>query len=325
MTRIFEPLFPNALIYIDDILLFSKDIPSHLQLLQHFFDIVHQHGIMLLEKKSSIGQNQIEFLGMRFSNGQYHPGPHIAEELFKFSDQLTHKEVQQFLGIVNYLKEFIPQSSKHTSLLSQMLRKNATPWSHEQTAVVQYLKKVCQTLPPLKLPGTGSRILQTDASDEHWGEILLEKINDKEFFCGHASGQFKEAEKHYHTVYKEILAIKNGIKRFEFHLIGHEFLVRMDNSSFPRIMEFKNKSLLEAQLLRLKDWFSKYQFKVQHIKGTSNVIPDFLSRPSKVHTPSIHLITPTRTIPLVLMLNPLTQYPNFLEFPPQASRFNSTQ
>lgn len=167
MTRIFEPLFPNALIYIDDIMLFSKDIPSHLQLLQHFFDIVHQHGIMLLEKKSSIGQNQIEFLGMRFSNGQYHLGPHIAEELFKFPYQLTHKEVQQFLGIVNYLKEFIPQSSKHTSLLSQMLRKNATPWSHEQTAVVQYLKKVCQTLPPLKLPGTGSRILQTDASDEH--------------------------------------------------------------------------------------------------------------------------------------------------------------
>lgn len=93
MTRIFEPLFPNALIYIDDILLFSKDIPNHLQLLQHFFDIVHQHGIMLLEKKSSIGQNQIEFLGMRFSNGQYHHGPHIAEELFKFPDQLTHKEV----------------------------------------------------------------------------------------------------------------------------------------------------------------------------------------------------------------------------------------
>lgn len=41
MTRIFEPLFPNVLIYIDDILLFSKDIPSHLQLLQSFFDVVH--------------------------------------------------------------------------------------------------------------------------------------------------------------------------------------------------------------------------------------------------------------------------------------------
>lgn len=101
---------------------------------------------MLSEKKSSIGQNQIEFIGMRFSNGQYHHGPHIAEEVLKFPDQLSYKEVQQFLGIVNYLKKFIPQSSKHTSLLSRMLRKNASSWSQKQTAAVQHLKKVCQTL-----------------------------------------------------------------------------------------------------------------------------------------------------------------------------------
>lgn len=107
ITRIFEPLFPSVLIYIDNILLFSKDILTHLQMLQRFFEIVDQHGIMLSEKKSSIWQNQIEFLGMIFSNGQYYLGPHIAKELLKFPDQLTFKEVQQFLGIINYLKDFI--------------------------------------------------------------------------------------------------------------------------------------------------------------------------------------------------------------------------
>ncbi|KAK4384407.1 polyprotein [Sesamum angolense] len=92
--------------------------------------------------------------------------------------------------------------------------------------------------------------------------------------------QFKDSEKHYHAVYKEILAIKYGIKKFEFHLIGHHFTIMMDNTSFPKIMDLKNKGVPEPQLLRLKDWFSKYQFTVKHIKGDANLIPDFLSRPS---------------------------------------------
>ena len=63
--------------------------------------------------------------------------------------------------------------------------------------------------------------------------ILLEEINGVRHFCAHASGQFKDSKKNYHVIYKEILAVKYGIKKFEFHLISHKFLINMDNSSFP--------------------------------------------------------------------------------------------
>ena len=64
---------------------------------------------MLLEKKSMIGLKEIEFLGMYISNGQYRPGPHLASQLLNFPDSnLTHKQIQQFLGIVNYIRDFIP-------------------------------------------------------------------------------------------------------------------------------------------------------------------------------------------------------------------------
>ncbi|KAL0355777.1 UNVERIFIED_CONTAM: polyprotein [Sesamum radiatum] len=82
----------------------------------------------------------------------------------------------------------------------------------------------------------------------------------------------KDSEKHYHAVYKEILAIKYGIKKFEFHLIGHHFTILMDNTSFPKIMDLKNKGVPEP-LLRLKDWFSKYQFTVKHIQGRKQLNP----------------------------------------------------
>ena len=79
---------------------------------------------MLSEKKSSIGKESIDFLGMVLKDDHYHPGPHIAEELTKFPDtDLNKKQIQQLLGIVNYLRDFIPKVAVHTSNLSCMLKK----------------------------------------------------------------------------------------------------------------------------------------------------------------------------------------------------------
>ena len=117
MTKIFEPILENTLVYIDDILLFSKDIASHKKLLNQFFEIADQHGIMLSEKKIQLAQSQIDFLGMHFSQGTYKPQPHIAQELLNFPDEnLTVKQIQQFLGIVNYIRDFIPRAAQYPSL-----------------------------------------------------------------------------------------------------------------------------------------------------------------------------------------------------------------
>ena len=101
--------------------------------------------------------------------------------------------------------------------------------------------------------------------------------------------------KNYHVIYKEILAVKYGIKKFEFHLISHKFLI---NISFPRIFDFKNKLLPDKQLLSHKTWFAKYDFTVQHIKGDQNLIPDFLTRPN-INKPA--LISSIQTIPVIVM------------------------
>lgn len=89
MVKILSPILHHALVYIDDILLFST---NHQKLLSYFFDIVQAHGIMLSKKKSSIGKESIDFLGMVLQDGHYHPGPHIAEELTKFPDTDLNKK-----------------------------------------------------------------------------------------------------------------------------------------------------------------------------------------------------------------------------------------
>ena len=73
MVKIFEPILFSALIYIDDILLFSSNEQAHAKLLYQFHNIITHHGIMLSETKMIIGVPIIEFLGMTITNGTYTP------------------------------------------------------------------------------------------------------------------------------------------------------------------------------------------------------------------------------------------------------------
>ncbi|KAA3471268.1 polyprotein [Gossypium australe] len=176
MTGIFQPIMNSALVYIDDILLYNPDEEAHSKLLDQF----NQLGIMISKNKMHINKSEIEYLGMNLKEGKYFPGPHIAEKLLEFLDEdLTKKQVQQFLGVVNYLRDFIPKISKYINPLTKMLKKNPPPWSMTQTKAVQILKEKLQHLPALQIPSDGKRILQTDASDKYWRAILFEELKRK--------------------------------------------------------------------------------------------------------------------------------------------------
>ncbi|KAL2531113.1 Uncharacterized protein Adt_04464 [Abeliophyllum distichum] len=240
ITRIYHPIMKSALVYIDDILLFSPDESSYYQLLSDFHELTKQYGVMLAQKKMVIGVPEINFLGMHIKDGQYSLQPHVGQELLKFPDSnLSKKEVQQFLGIVNYMADFIDHLSTTVKPLQNMLKKNAPAWSEEQTKAIREIKQKVHGLPALSIPTDGKRILQTNASDLYWAAVLLEEKNDKRSICGYKSGSFSEAEKHYHSTFKEILAVKRRIEKFQFHLIGYHFFIEMDMSAFPKMMNFK--------------------------------------------------------------------------------------
>ena len=148
MVTLFQPLLTNALIYVDDILLFSKDEESHGKLLTEFYNLVKSQGKLLSEKKMIIGQSSIDFLGVNISNRKYNLQPHIVVSLGEFPDKLTSaKQIQQFLGIVNYMSNFIPKISKYRNCLAQLLKKSPPRWNSVHTKVVQQLKKIAKKLP----------------------------------------------------------------------------------------------------------------------------------------------------------------------------------
>ena len=141
MVTLFQPLLANTLIYVDDILLFSKDVESHEMLLTKFYNLVKSHGIMLLEKKMIIRQSSIDFLGVSISNGKYTLQPHMVVSLGEFLDKLTvTKQIQQFFRIVNYMFNFIPKISRYRNCLAQLLKKTHPKWDSVHTEAIQQLK-----------------------------------------------------------------------------------------------------------------------------------------------------------------------------------------
>lgn len=111
-------------------------------------------------------------------------------------------------------------------------------------------------------------------------------------FCGHASGQFIESEKYYHTIYKEILPVKYRIQKFEFHLRGYHFLVKMDNASFPRVLELRNNTIHDVQLLKMKVCLQNMilQFIIQKEIITSHGYA-ILAKSNPSHFSSLNLCT----------------------------------
>jgi hypothetical protein len=195
-----------------------------------------------------------------------------------------------------------------------MLKKDANSWTKKQTQAVRKLKTATQNLPALFIPSTSQHIIQIDTSDKYWSAVLLEDKDGHRHIYGYKSGSFKESETHYHSTFKEILVVKYEIKKFEFHLAVYHFPVVMDCSSFQKMLQFKRKILPHPQLLRLEEWFFKYTFTVEHIKGTKNLIPDMLTRPPK---------SQTLLLPLILMAsssNPPPPEQDFLanDLPPLA-------
>ena len=88
-------------------------------------------------------------------------------------------------------------------------------------------------------------------------------------------------------------------------MIGHRFLIRLDNSVFPNILNFKQKVVSEKTLLRFKECFSRYDYHVQYIKEDHNLIPNLLSRLPKLRPSQFFCITSQIFFPIIAMASSL--------------------
>lgn len=126
-------------VYIDDILVHSLYLESHMKHLEIFLEEAKKHGLVLSEKKMLLFQENIDFLGIHVKEGKIHMQPHVLSKLSEFPDHLTDtKMIQHFIGILNYVHKYISNLSEKTAPICVHLHSG---WSPEATLAVQNLNK----------------------------------------------------------------------------------------------------------------------------------------------------------------------------------------
>jgi len=109
MDNIFNEYSNFCLVYVDDILIFSSNIADHAMHLMKFIEKSRSHGLILSAKKAEIAKEQIEFLGLKIDHQGIEMQPHVCEKIANFLDKLNdRKQVERFLGCINYISDFIP-------------------------------------------------------------------------------------------------------------------------------------------------------------------------------------------------------------------------
>ena len=125
MNDIFYPYSNFIIVYIDDILVFSKNIEQHFHHLNIFEQIIIKNGLVISQPKMSLFQTKVRFLGHNIEKGNIIPIDRSIEFASKFPDKITDKtQLQRFLGSLNYISQFYKNLAEDTAILYERLKKN---------------------------------------------------------------------------------------------------------------------------------------------------------------------------------------------------------
>jgi hypothetical protein len=281
MDRIFRGL-DFVFIYLDDVLVASKTQEDHSEHLCAVFQVLQRAGLVINVEKSLFFQEEIEFLGHQVSSKGIAPLTAQVQAVSEFKRPSTQKELQQFLGLINFYRRFLPAAARVLLPLTDSLRKStkAWEWTDEMNVSFQEAKDLlaCATL--LAHPVEEAEIsVACDASATHVGAVLQQMEEGSWRPLSFFSRKLKKAEKNYSTFDREMLATFLAIKHFRFFLEGREFTVLTDHK--PLVAALKRVSPpASARQQRQLAYLSEFSATFQHTAGTDNVVADVLSRPS---------------------------------------------
>ncbi|KAL0434891.1 UNVERIFIED_CONTAM: Enzymatic polyprotein [Sesamum radiatum] len=199
MDNLFKDYFEFMFVYIDDILIASKNMKDHIKHLEIFSDACHKEGLVLSEKKATIAVNKIEFLGILIDETGIELQEHIVEKIRNFPDILKDKKhLQSFLGVVNFAGIFIKDLAKYRKDFRPLLKETESSkwkWEEIHTQRVRELKQVCSNLPKLAIPQDEDElVVYTDANDYRWAAVLMKKTTTGEEPCRYTGGLFSEQQ-----------------------------------------------------------------------------------------------------------------------------------
>ncbi|KAK4394070.1 hypothetical protein Sango_1877800 [Sesamum angolense] len=173
---------------------------------------------------------------------------HIVEKIRNFPDVLKDKkQLQSFLGVVNFAGIFIKDLAKYKKDFRPLLKETESAkwkWEEIHTQRVRELKQVCNNLPKLAIPQDKDElVVYTDANDYRWATVLMKKTTTGEEPCRYTGGLFTEQQAQvWHINEKEFFAVWKAFKKWPLFLLAKEFTLKVDNTNVKAFLKNKLES-----------------------------------------------------------------------------------
>ncbi|TYK21579.1 pol protein [Cucumis melo var. makuwa] len=274
MNRVFKDFLDSfVIVFIDDILIYSKTEAEHEEHLHQDLEILRSNKLYAKFSKCEFWLKKVSFLGHVVSSEGVSVDPAKIEAVTNWPRPSTVSEIHSFLGLAGYYRRFVEDFSRITSPLTQLTRKG-TPfvWSPACESSFQELKQKLVTAPVLTVPhGSGSFVVYSDASKKGLGCILMQQGK----VVAYASRQLKSHEQNYPTHDLELAAVVFALKIWRHYLYGEKIQIFTDHKSLKYFFTQKELNMRQKRWLELvKD----YDCEILYHSGKANVVADALCR-----------------------------------------------
>jgi hypothetical protein len=272
-------------VFIDDILIFSKTKEEHVEHLRLVLQKLKEHKLYAKSSKCEFWLTEVSFRGHVVSNGGIAVDPSKAQDVLNWKPPTNACEICSFLGLVGYYRRFIEGFSKLAKPMTALLDKSAKfNWSHKCQANFQELKKRLTTALVLTLPDLSKSFsIYCDASHLGLGCVLMQEGR----VVSYASRQLRKHELSYPTNDLELATVVHALKIWRHYLIGHKCDIYMDHKSLKYIFTQSDMNLRQCHWLEL---IKDYNLEVHYHLEKVDVVADALSRKCYVNKLQLTII-----------------------------------
>ncbi|CAB3240087.1 unnamed protein product [Arctia plantaginis] len=211
--------------YLDDLLVISEDLESHIADLRAVFERLRMYKLRANREKCVFARDRLKYLGHVISHDGISPDEEKVSAILEMKEPTTLQQLRTFLQTCSWFRKFIPEFAKVAEPLTRLTKKSQTwKWGKDQTSAFIQLKTLLASPPILTQPDYSRPfILRTDSSDFALGAALLQGESPQdEHPIEYASRLLTPAERNYSTTEREALAVVWAVERFRGYVDGHQ-------------------------------------------------------------------------------------------------------
>jgi hypothetical protein len=276
MNSVFMPeLDKFVVVFIDDILVYSKNEAEHAKHLHTVLQRLREH-LYAKSSKCDFWLKEIKFLGHTISEGGIAVDPNKVQEVMNWKPPTTFRLIRSFLGLAGYYRRFILDFSRITKPMTELLKKGENiEWGQKCEDAFHTLRQHLATAPVLAQPDNNKLFdVYCDASGTGLGCVLMQENQ----VIAYTSRALRPQEQNYPTHDLELAVVVHALKMWRHYLMGTHYNIYTDHKSLKYIFTHADLNLRQRRWLEL---IKDYELEVHYHPGKANVVADALSQKSQ--------------------------------------------